>query len=108
MPNEMTVSGISRSGESGNNNADQRMASPAATRSAPSRPPEVYANPTLRLDAGLGMVVIEFRDGSGNIASSIPTERQLEAYRMNVAPNAQAVSEADKRGAGEAPQPGGV
>jgi len=38
-------------------------------------------NPTLRLDPGLAIVVIEFRDEVGAVRSSIPTEQQLEAYR---------------------------
>jgi len=38
-------------------------------------------NPTLRLDPGLAIVVIEFRDGSGAVRSTIPTEQQLDAYR---------------------------
>lgn len=108
MPNEMTVSSVSRPGEPGNHLADHRTAPQVVPHSAPSRPPEVYANPSLRLDAGLGMVVIEFRDGSGNIASSIPTERQLEAYRMNATPHSQAGSETDKRSTGEAQQTGAV
>ena len=40
-------------------------------------------NPTLRLDAALGLVVIEFRDAAGNVTQSIPSERQLEAYRKS-------------------------
>lgn len=38
-------------------------------------------NPTLRLDPGLALVVIEFRDGDGKVRDTIPTEAQLEAYR---------------------------
>ena len=39
-------------------------------------------NPQLRLDAALGLVVIEFRDESGTVTTSIPSQRQLDAYRM--------------------------
>jgi len=38
-------------------------------------------NPTLRLDAALGLVVIEFRNDSGAITTSIPSQRQLQAYQ---------------------------
>lgn len=38
-------------------------------------------NPTLRLDPGLAIVVIEFRDETGAVRSTIPTEQQLDAYR---------------------------
>jgi hypothetical protein len=37
-------------------------------------------NPSLRLDPALGLVVMEFRDQAGRTAT-LPTERQLEAYR---------------------------
>ena len=39
-------------------------------------------NPSLRLDGVLGMVIIEFHSESGTVTASIPTERQLEAYRV--------------------------
>jgi hypothetical protein len=62
--------------------ADSKMVSP-------SEPPPAEAafaqspviNPTLRLDAALGLVVIEFRNDSGAVTTSIPSERQLEAYQ---------------------------
>ncbi|BDG73567.1 hypothetical protein [Roseomonas fluvialis] len=38
-------------------------------------------NPRLRLDGSLGMVVIEFRDAVGDVANTIPTPRQIAAYR---------------------------
>jgi hypothetical protein len=38
-------------------------------------------NPDLRLDPALGMVVIEFRDTDGGLATTIPSQRQLEAYQ---------------------------
>ncbi len=41
------------------------------------------ANPTLRLDPGLALVVIEFRDGAGKVRETIPTEAQLDAYRAS-------------------------
>lgn len=41
-------------------------------------------NPRLRLDRDLGMVVIEFRDAAGRLAASLPTTREIEAYRASV------------------------
>ncbi len=38
-------------------------------------------NPTLRLDATLGIVVIEFFNGSGAVTTSIPSQQQLRAYQ---------------------------
>lgn len=56
---------------------------PEETRDvAPRTPPATaFPNPTLRLDAGLAIVVIEFRDDSGAVRNTIPTQQQLEAYR---------------------------
>src|SRR5215472_16486743 len=38
-------------------------------------------NPTLRLDPALGLVVIEFLNDTGAVTTSIPSERQLQAYQ---------------------------
>jgi len=43
-------------------------------------------NPTLRLDAALGLVVIEFLGKTGAVTSSIPTQQQLQAYRAGTEP----------------------
>ncbi len=55
----------------------------AATSSpAPdSTPQAVIPNPALRLDAQLGLVVLEFRDETGRVEQSLPTKRELDAYR---------------------------
>src|SRR5689334_20397188 len=49
------------------------------TRAVPPVTPVI--NPTLRLDAALGLVVIEFRNDSGAITTSIPSQRQLQEYQ---------------------------
>jgi hypothetical protein len=46
---------------------------PAAASAAP--------NPALRMDPELGLVVLEFRNLRGEEAATIPTTRELEAYR---------------------------
>lgn len=49
---------------------------------APVPPPTAAAgNPSLRLDPGLGLVVIEFHNTAGAVIGTIPTEQQLQAYR---------------------------
>lgn len=53
----------------------------------------VLPNPQLRLDAALGLVVIEFRDRGGE-SRTIPTERELDAYRANGQPGDVAVTSA--------------
>jgi hypothetical protein len=39
-------------------------------------------NPTLELDTALGLVVIQFHNDSGTVTNSIPTQQQLDAYRL--------------------------
>jgi len=51
-------------------------AEPATTR-------PVLLNPSLRIENGLGLVVMEFYDEAGAVTSSIPTARQLDAYRYS-------------------------
>jgi hypothetical protein len=38
----------------------------------------------MRIDRDLGMVVIEFRDSAGRVSVSLPTPREIEAYRASV------------------------
>jgi hypothetical protein len=44
-------------------------------------PAPPIVNPSLRLDAALGLVVIEFHNDAGVVTDSIPNARQLQAYR---------------------------
>lgn len=41
-------------------------------------------NPALRMDAELGLVVLEFRNSRGEAVATIPTSRELDAYRRAV------------------------
>ena len=51
----------------------------------PSASPEAGpANPRMRIDRDLGMVVIEFRDAAGRVSVSLPTEREIDAYRASI------------------------
>lgn len=57
----------------------------AAGSAPPAPPPELGPpNPRLRMDRDLGILVIEFRDAAGQVSVSVPTERELEAYRAAV------------------------
>ena len=53
--------------------------SPPPPAQAPATP-----NPRMRLDGSLGVVVIEFRNQVGDVANTIPSPRQLQAYRAAV------------------------
>ena len=39
-------------------------------------------NPTLELNAALGLFVIEFRNSAGAITNTIPSQQQLQAYKQ--------------------------
>ena len=41
----------------------------------------LHPNPSFSIDASLGLVVMEFRNASGGVSSTIPTSQQIEAYR---------------------------
>ena len=83
MTSEISVQtvAVARSGSDGTIGPRVATASesPAQAEPAPASSPVI--NPTLRLDAALGLVVIEFRNDSGAITTSIPSERQIEAYQ---------------------------
>lgn len=74
---------IGRSSEIPQGTAASSGASAAATPAAATEAglPSAWPNPSLRLDAALGIIVMEFRDKSGGVASTLPTERELQAYR---------------------------
>lgn len=64
-------------------------ASAGPDRVAGSAPPSPSseagpANPRLRVDRDLGVLVIEFRDMTGKVSVSVPTPRELEAYRAAI------------------------
>jgi hypothetical protein len=47
----------------------------------PSPVPSARPNPSLTIDPSLGIVVMEFRDHAGTVAATLPTRRELDAYR---------------------------
>jgi hypothetical protein len=54
---------------------------PAANAQAPAAP---LANPAVRFDQKLGLVVVEFLDDKGQVANSAPSPRQLKAYESGL------------------------
>ncbi len=65
---------------------------PGAPAATPDPLPTARPNPSMRIDPSLGIVVMEFRDRSGTVAATLPTQRELDAYRS-----------AQRRGAPEHP-----
>ncbi len=92
MPNELLIPAIQATQTT--TEALKPPVKPSARAEAPAASARPFLNPSLRLDAALGLVVIEFRDDSGALTSTIPSERQIEAYRAHQDPRpAQAAEE---------------
>ena len=84
MPNDLTIHPVpsvmaasEAHGEARHDDIAPRQAAAAGSTAQP------YVNPSLRLDAALGLVVIEFHDEAGKLTSSIPSQRQIDAYRRH-------------------------
>jgi hypothetical protein len=80
MPNDISLPAIAAVRAGSSSAAEPRTPATEPAQAVPAAAPPV-ANPTLRLDAALGLVVIEFRNDSGEITTSIPSERQLQEYQ---------------------------
>jgi hypothetical protein len=86
MPSDIRIPPVS-SLPAGSEAMAETKAQGSSHASYPSRsveqPPTTpaIANPSLRLDPALGLVVLEFHSGTGAVTTSIPSERQLEAYQ---------------------------
>jgi hypothetical protein len=86
MPNDLTIQSVQSTQAASEATAEPKAAPfPAPQSGQPAPAGQPYINPSLHLDASLGLVVIEFRDHAGAITSSIPSQRQIEAYRMHQA-----------------------
>jgi hypothetical protein len=79
--------------------ANPPLPQPEHTSSSP------YPNPSLRLDPALGIVVLEFRSDTGVVTTSIPSERQLQAYQRWDATHLGPVPAARDGNSGADPQP---
>jgi hypothetical protein len=81
MPNDLSIQTVPQANTGSGSAAPVR---PAATTApvGPAAPANtVSPNPTLALNAALGLVVIEFRNAAGSVVSSIPTAQQIHAYQ---------------------------
>lgn len=84
MSHDLPVSPITASpGTTSHAPRDDRTQQAAPTPAPSARP---LPNPSLRLDAGLGMVVLEFRDDAGAVTDTIPSQRILQAYHARTEP----------------------
>ncbi len=62
----------------------QAPSGPAGAAAEAAAPASAAPNPRLRMDPELGLVVLEFRSLGGEAAATLPTSRELEAYRRAV------------------------
>jgi hypothetical protein len=105
MSNDISVQAgaVARAGGGGAINPKMAATNPLPAQVESGPPPSPIISPTLRLEVGLGLVVIEFRSHGGTITTSIPSQRQLAAYQRWAQTHAgQAPGEASAAGA--APQ----
>ena len=72
----------------------------ASTPSEPQAP--ATPNLRMRLEGSLGLVVIEFRDKVSDVANTIPSPRQLQAYRAAAFTDAPMPAGLPQPGASEA------
>jgi hypothetical protein len=54
-----------------------------APATPPAKPVQLYVNPSYQFDPTVGLVVIEFHNDQGTLSNSIPSQRQLAAYRTH-------------------------
>jgi hypothetical protein len=61
------------------------MSVQAPAQSAAPKPVPLFVNPSRRFDPTVGIEVIQFHDSAGAVSSTIPSQRQLAAYRTHQA-----------------------
>jgi hypothetical protein len=84
MSNDLTVPSVTTSAaaaEAAGQTKGSANVPAAEAKLVAAAPSLVEPNPSLQLDPALGLVVIEFRNNTGTVTDSIPSERQLEAYQ---------------------------
>jgi hypothetical protein len=99
MSNQLAIqAGLSTSG-SGYTPAPSRTSAPAASGEEPAKPVALFVNPSFHFDPTVGLEVIQFHDATGTVNSTIPSARQLAAYRSHQAtpPGEQAPPSSDAK-----------
>jgi hypothetical protein len=82
MPNDTSIQPATAVSANGSGAVDERTPQIASMTTAPGHASSPVPNPVLLLDPALSMVVIEFRNSAGAVTNTIPSQRQIEAYRM--------------------------
>jgi hypothetical protein len=82
MPNDLNIQVVAQP-NTGNSSATPFKAAAMAVPVEQTAPVAMAEpNPTLALNAALGIVVIEFRNSAGSVVSTIPTAQQIRAYKQ--------------------------
>ena len=82
MSNEITVTPVAAAHAVSDTSGQPRVAAgEAGVAPKPASASLPAPNPSLQLDPVLGLVVIEFRNNAGDVTTSIPSERQIQAYQ---------------------------
>jgi hypothetical protein len=101
MQNDLTIQPVAASHAA--NDAASEAKTPTAQPYPEPKPepvahPMPIANPTLRFNAALGLLVIEFFNNSGAVTTSIPSQRQIQEYQKwnatHIGQNSAALPEA--------------
>jgi hypothetical protein len=81
MPNDINVQPVCPVQATRDVAGDVKTSAIAMPEAQQPTTPSPIPNPTLRLDPALGLVVLEFHSDTGAVTSSIPSQRQLQAYQ---------------------------
>jgi hypothetical protein len=82
MPNDLSIQALAQPNTRSDVAAPAKVAATAAPTEQSVPAAAAAPNPTLKLNAALGLVVIEFRNSAGAVVSSIPTSKQIQAYQQ--------------------------
>jgi hypothetical protein len=81
MSNQLTIHTGAPVLGTGDGNGPSHSA--VATKAPAVKPVPLFVNPSFQFDSTVGLVVIEFHDAQGTVNNSIPSQRQLDAYRSH-------------------------
>jgi hypothetical protein len=83
MSSQLSIQAGLSIGGSGGNIAPSRSVASALTPVV--KPVPLFVNPSFQFDPTVGLVVIKFHNDTGELTNSIPSQRQLAAYRSHQA-----------------------
>ncbi len=84
LSNQLSIQAAPSYDGPGDSTASPKIALPAPAP-AVAKPAPLFANPSYQLDPTVGLMVVEFHDKTGAVSNSIPSVRQLQAYRLHQA-----------------------